>query len=298
MNEIKIYRDIPVPGRWQSFWKRFRSHKAAMAGLFFLVIIVLLALFGPIIAPHDPTQQFSDALRVPPAWSDGGVNEFLLGTDDLGRDLLSRIIYGSRLSLGLSGIVVIIAAIAGILLGAIAGLSRGVVEFTILRVMDIILAVPSLLLAIVIVAIIGPGLPNAIYAVAIVLIPHFVRIVRAAIKEEMAKDYVIAAKLDGAGPVRLFTHSIFPNILPPLIIQVSLAFSTAIIDIAALGFLGLGAQPPNPEWGTILSQSRDLIQLAPWVVTTPGLAILITVLSINLVGDGLRDALDPKENRS
>jgi dipeptide transport system permease protein len=298
MSEVRIYRDIPVPGRWQSFWRRFRTHKAAMIGLLCLTIITFMAIFAPLIAPYDPTLQFGDALRMPPSWYQDGSNDFLLGTDDLGRDLLSRIIYGSQLSLGLSAVVVILAAFFGILLGAIAGLSRGLIEFIILRVVDIILAVPSLLLAIVIVAIMGPGLPNAIYAVVIVLVPHFVRIVRAAIKEEMAKDYVTAAKLDGAGPIRLFTHSIFPNILSPLIVQISLAFSTAIIDIAALGFLGLGAQPPNPEWGTILSQSRDLIQLAPWVVTTPGLAILITVLSINLVGDGLRDALDPKENRS
>ncbi|PWK54489.1 ABC transporter permease subunit [Pleionea mediterranea] len=297
MSEVKIYKDTPIPGRWQQFWQRYRRHKGAMLGLMFLLVILMFALFSPLLAPHDPTEQFSQFLRYPPAWTEKGINEFLLGTDDLGRDLFSRIVYGSRLSLGLSAAVVLIAALFGILLGAIAGLSKGIIEFAIMRIMDIILAVPSLLLAIVIIAIIGPGLPNAIYAVAIVLIPHFVRIVRATIKEEMNKDYVIAAKLDGANGARLFTHSILPNILPPLIVQVSLAFSTAIVDIAALGFLGLGAQPPNPEWGTILSQSRDFIQLAPWTVTIPGLAILITVLSINLVGDGLRDALDPMESR-
>ncbi len=296
MIEVKIYKDIPVPGRWRQFSNRFRRHKGAMLGLFFLFIILIAALFSPIIAPYDPAEQFSDSLRLPPAWTAEGSIEFIFGTDDLGRDLFSRIIYGTRLSLGLSAVVVIIATVFGVLLGAVAGLTRGVIEFVILRLMDIILAVPSLLLAIVIIAIIGPGLPNAIYAVAIVLIPHFVRIVRATIKEEMNKDYVIAAQLDGANKARLFTHSILPNILPPLIVQISLAFSTAIIDIAALGFLGLGAQPPNPEWGTILSQSRDYIQLAPWTVTIPGVAILIAVLSINLVGDGLRDALDPKEN--
>ncbi|WP_144391385.1 ABC transporter permease subunit [Pleionea sediminis] len=295
MIEVKIYKDIPIPGRWRQFNRQFRQHKGAMLGLFFLLIILIASVFAPIIAPYDPAEQFPEFLRKPPAWTDDGNREFIFGTDDLGRDVFSRIIYGSQLSLGLSAVVVFIAAIFGILLGAIAGLSRGFIEFSILRLMDIILAVPSLLLAIVIIAIIGPGLPNAIYAVAIVLIPHFVRIVRASIKEEMNKDYVVAARLDGANKARLFTHSILPNILPPLIVQVSLAFSTAIIDIAALGFLGLGAQPPNPEWGTILSQSRDYIQLAPWTVTIPGVAILITVLSINLVGDGLRDALDPKD---
>ncbi|WMS88570.1 ABC transporter permease subunit [Pleionea litopenaei] len=296
MMEVKIYKDAPVPGRLSQFWRKFRKHKGALVGLIVLTLIVLMAIFSPLIAPFDPTEQFSDYLRYPPAWTADGVNRHLLGTDDLGRDLFSRIVYGSRLSLGLSALVVVIAAAVGIALGAIAGLTRGGIEYSILRVMDIILAIPSLLLAIVIVAIIGPGLPNAIYAVAIVLIPHFVRIVRASIREEMAKDYVLAAKLDGANSIRLFTHSILPNILPPLVVQVTLAFSTALIDIAALGFLGMGAQPPNPEWGTILSQSRAFIQLAPWTVTIPGLAILITVLSINLLGDGLRDALNPKEH--
>ncbi|NVJ50056.1 MAG: ABC transporter permease subunit [Gammaproteobacteria bacterium] len=296
MIEVKIYKDTPIPGRFSQFWKKFRKHKGAVVGLVVLTLIILMAAFSPLLAPFDPTEQFSDYLRYPPAWSNDGITRHLLGTDDLGRDLLSRVVYGSRLSLGLSALVVVIATVIGVALGALAGLARGGMEYFILRVMDVILAIPSLLLAIVIVAIIGPGLPNAIYAVAIVLIPHFVRIVRASIKEEMAKDYVVAAKLDGASPLRLFTHSIFPNILPPLIVQITLAFSTALVDIAALGFLGMGAQPPNPEWGTILSQSRAFIQLAPWTVTIPGLAILITVLSINLFGDGLRDALDPKEH--
>lgn len=295
MNEVKIYQETKVPGPWEEFGIRFKANKAAMLGFLFLLLLLFMAAFSPFIAPHDPTFQYDQLLK-PPMWSKDGVNEHILGTDDLGRDVLSRLIYGTRLSLGLSAIVVIIATLFGVILGAIAGLSRGFVEFVILRTMDIILAVPSLILAILIVAIIGPGLPNAIYAVAIILIPHFVRIVRSSIIEEMAKDYVIAAKLDGAGPIRLFIQSILPNILAPLVIQTSLAFSTAIVDIAALGFLGLGAQPPNPEWGTILSQSRDFIQIAPWTVTIPGLAILLTVLSINLMGDGLRDALDPREN--
>jgi len=157
--------------------------------------------------------------------------------------------------------------------------------------MDLLLALPSLLLAIAIVAIIGPGLPNAIYAVAIVLIPHFVLITRSAIIQELNKEYATAMRLDGAKKIRLFTHSIFPNILPHLIIQLTLAFSTAILEIAALGFLGLGAQAPTPEWGTILSESRNNIVIAPWTVTLPGLAIFFVLISINLVGDGLRDAM-------
>ncbi|MEE4244247.1 MAG: ABC transporter permease subunit [Kangiellaceae bacterium] len=298
MTEVNIYKEAPVPSRLADFWRRFKKHKGAMTGATILLLIIFLSVFSGFIAPYDPTSQFSEHLLQPPLWQELGTNEFVLGTDDLGRDLLSRIIHGSKLSLGLSTLVVLIATVFGILLGAIAGLRRGVIEFVILRLMDIILAIPSLLLAIVIVAIIGPGLPNAIYAVAIVLIPHFVRIVRASIREEMAKDYVIAARLDGASSSRLFIKSILPNILPPLVIQISLSLSTAIIDIAALGFLGLGAQPPSPEWGTILSQSRDFFQIAPWTVTVPGVAILVTVLSINLVGDGLRDAIDPRDSRS
>ncbi|MCO7225450.1 ABC transporter permease subunit [Pleionea sp. CnH1-48] len=294
MNEIKLYQETHIPGPWEEFWYQYKQHKAAMVGLVCLLIIVLLAFIGPMLIEHDPTVQFSESLLIPPAWEDGGSRMFLLGTDDLGRDMLSRVAYGSRLTLGLAVIVVFIATIVGVVLGAMAGISKGPVEFIILRLMDIFLAVPSLLLAILIVAIIGPGLLNTIYAVAIVLVPHFVRIVRAVIREELDKEYVIAAKLDGSSPTRLFLISILPNILPPLVVQITLSFSTAILDIAALGFLGLGAQAPNPEWGTILSQSRDYIQLAPWTVAAPGLAILITVLCINLVGDGLRDALDPR----
>ncbi len=297
MNEVTFYKESHIPGRLAEFWFRFQKHQTAMIGLIFLVIIAFVALFAGVLAPHDPTFQNPEALLLPPAWDTNGQVTYLLGTDDLGRDLFSRIIYGARLSLGLSLVVVLIALTLGIVIGAIAGLFRGIVEFFILRLMDIILAIPSLLLAILIVAIIGPGLPNAIYAVAIVLIPHFVRIIRASLLEEMAKDYVTAARLDGASKLRLFTHSILPNILPPIVIQTSLAFSLALVDIAALGFLGLGAQPPNPEWGTILSQSRDFIQLAPWTVTIPGIAILLTVLSINLLGDGLRDALDIKGSK-
>ena len=224
-------------------------------------------------------------------------NGAALGTDDLGRDLASRLVYGARFSMSIGLIIVVIAMLAGVLLGAMAGMRRGLVEASIMRLMDIILALPSLLLAIVIVAVLGASLLNAAIAVAIVLLPHFVRITRASIVAETSRDYVLAAQLDGAHGPRLFAITLLPNISAPLIVQSTLAFSSAILDIAALGFLGLGAQPPTPEWGTLLSSSREFIERAPWTVTLPGLAILVTVMASNLLGDGLRDALDPKLKR-
>jgi dipeptide transport system permease protein len=195
----------------------------------------------------------------------------------------------------LIGLVVVSIAVAlGTALGLMAGYFRGVLEMAILRLMDILLTLPSLLLAIVIVAILGPGMVNAMLAVAVVVLPHYVRIARAAVITETAKDYVTAAKVGGAGPLRLMLKEVLPNCMAPLIVQATLGISTAILDAAALGYLGLGAQPPLPEWGSMLADAREFVLRAWWVVTFPGLMILIAVLAFNLVGDGLRDALDPK----
>jgi dipeptide transport system permease protein len=198
----------------------------------------------------------------------------------------------------LIGIVVVtIAVVVGTALGLVAGFFRGIVEIAILRFMDILLTLPSLLLAIVIVAILGPGMINAMLAVAVVVLPHYVRVVRAAVITETAKDYVTAAKVGGAGTLRLMLREVLPNCLAPLIVQATLGISTAILDAAALGYLGLGAQPPLPEWGTMLADAREFVLRAWWVVTFPGLMILLAVLAFNLVGDGLRDVLDPKLKR-
>jgi dipeptide transport system permease protein len=278
-------------------WLGFRANRGAVLGAAAVVILALMALFADLVAPHAPNLPDSAALLRPPVWQANGSWTYPLGTDAIGRDMLSRLMYGARLSLLIGVAVVALAVVAGTLLGLAAGFFRGIPEILILRAMDILLTLPSLLLAIVIVAILGPGLMNAMLAVAIVLLPHYVRIARAAVISEVSKDYVTAAKVAGAGRLRLMFKEVLPNCTAPLIVQATLGISTAILDAAALGFLGLGAQPPLPEWGTMLADAREFVLRAWWVVTLPGLAILVTVLAFNLLGDGLRDALDPKLKR-
>ncbi len=282
----------------KEFWFYFSQNRGAVAGLVVFVLLVLTAIFAPLIAPHDPTQQFRDALLVPPFWEQGGRSEFLLGTDAVGRDMLSRLIYGAQYSLFIGIVVVAIALVGGVVIGLVAGFYGGWVDSVIMRVMDVVLAFPSLLLALVLVAILGPGLTNAMIAIAIVYQPHFARLTRAAVMSEKAREYVTAARVAGASNLRLMFKTILPNCLAPLIVQATLSFSSAVLDSAALGFLGMGAQPPASEWGTMLAEAREFILRAWWVVTFPGLAVLISVLAINLMGDGLRDALDPKLKRS
>ncbi|OYD80753.1 ABC transporter permease subunit [Azospirillum brasilense] len=279
------------------FWYHFRQNKGAMAGLAVILLIAVVALFAELVAPHDPNIQYRDAILVPPVWQEGGRWAFLLGTDDIGRDMLSRLIFGARLSMMIGLIVVTLSLAVGLALGMIAGFFGGVTDALVMRFMDILLSLPSLLLAVVVAAILGPGLVNAMLAVSIVVIPHYARLTRAAVMAETNKDYVVASRVAGAGPLRLMLVVILPNCVAPLIVQATLGFSTAILDAAALGFLGLGAQPPTPEWGTMLASSLQFLQRAPWVVTWPGVAILVTVLAFNLLGDGLRDALDPKLKR-
>lgn len=279
------------------FWRYFRQNKGALAGLFIIVALSLTAIFAGTLAPHPPAEQFRDALLRPPIWQEGGTTRFLLGTDDIGRCMLSRLIHGARVSMVVGVAVIALGLFIGVILGLLAGFFPGPVDIGIMRLMDTLLALPALLLAIVVVAILGPGLFNAMMAVSVVVLPGFARLTRAAVLTELSKDYVTAARMTGARLPRLMFITVLPNCLAPLIVQATLGFSTAILDTAALGFLGLGAQPPMPEWGTMLSDALQFIQRAWWVVTFPGLAILITVLAFNLMGDGLRDALDPKLKR-
>lgn len=286
------------PGRFQEFWYYFQENRGAVFGLWIFGLFVVVALLADWIAPYDPTVQCREHLLQPPFWQAGGSLAFPLGTDAVGRDMLSRLMYGARYSFYVGIVVVMVSAAGGIVVGLLSGFAPKWLDTILMRVMDIILAFPSLLLALVLVAILGPSLTNAMIAIAIVLQPHYVRLTRSSVLAECSKDYVTAAKVTGAKLPRLMFITVLPNCLSPIIVQAALSFSTAILDAAALGFLGMGAQPPTPEWGTMLAEAREFILRAWWVVTFPGLAILITVLAINLMGDGLRDALDPKLRRS
>jgi dipeptide transport system permease protein len=289
-------REQHPPGPLVEVWTSFAGNRGAVAGLVVIVLIALVAVFADLLAPHSPIEQYRDALLLPPAWA-GGSWRYPLGTDDIGRDILSRLIHGARLSMVIGSIVVTVSLVAGTVLGLAAAFFKGVTDIAIMRLMDVMLALPSLLLAIVIVAILGPGLFNAMIAVSVVTLPHFTRLARASAMSELTREYVASSRLAGAGSLRLMFMTVLPNCLAPSIVQATLGFSNAILDAAALGFLGLGAQPPTPEWGTMLAGSLQFIQRAWWVVSFPGLAILVTVLAFNLMGDGLRDALDPKLKR-
>ncbi len=282
----------------REFWHHFRMNRGALIAGLLLIVFAVLALGAPFFAPHSPIEQYRDMVRTPPVWLEGGSSQFLLGTDEAGRDILSRIIYGARLSFWIGGVSVFLALLPGIALGLCAAFFPAWVGTTIMRLTDILLALPSLLLAIAVVAVLGPGLANTTFAIAAVALPSYVRLTRASALSELHKEYVVASRVAGAGTLRLMFSQVLPNCAAPLIVQATLGFSTAILDAAALGFLGLGVQPPLAEWGAMLASARDYIDSAWWIVTMPGVAILVTVLAINVLGDGLRDALDPRLKRT
>ncbi len=285
-------------GAWREFWLAFRENRGAVIGLGIVAAIAFIAVFANVLAPHNPIEQYKGFTKLPPFWVKGSDPRFLLGTDAVGRDMLSRLMYGARVSLFIGLSVMLVTMVGGIAMGLAAAWYRGFLDVVVTRVMDLILAIPSLVLAILIIAIIGPSLVNTIIAITIVFIPRFVLQVRSSALAELSKDYVTAAKVAGVGPFRLMTVAVLPNCLAPVIVQAALGISDAILEAAGLGFLGLGAQPPTPEWGAMLANTRDLMQSHPWVMALPGLCILVTVLAINLTGDGLRDALDPRLRKS
>lgn len=275
-------------GPWHDAWRAFRKNKTAMLGLCIILFFVLIALFAPLIAPYSfKEQELVNRLKAPSA-------DHWFGTDDLGRDLFSRVLYGARISLWVGFSSVIGSIIVGTFLGVLAGFYGKWVDMLISRMFDILLAFPSILLAIAIVAILGPSLRNALLAIAIVNIPTYGRLVRAKVLSLKSEEYITAARVIGMTNTRILLTHILPNSLTPIIVQGTLGIATAIIEAAALGFLGLGAQPPDPEWGKMLSDSRQFIQKAPWTVIFPGMSIMLTVLGFNLMGDGLRDVLDPR----
>ncbi len=270
------------------FWKRLLKNRLAAAGGILLLGFLLLAIAAPLAAPHDPFAQNLYERLQPPSLTHP------FGTDDFGRDVLSRVIHGARISLRVGFSAVLIALIAGVPIGLVSGYWGGALDQALMRAMDLMLAFPSILLAIAIVAILGPGLENAMLAVGIVAVPQYARLVRASALAVRGQDYVQAVRALGARDFQILFFSVLPNCLTPLIVQSTLGLATAILDAAGLSFLGLGAQPPTPEWGAMLTGGRELVLRAPWVLTFPGLAIFLSVLAFNLLGDGLRDALDPR----
>lgn len=290
----------PAGGRalaLREFWANFSRNRGAVGAGIVVIVLILVALLAPLLAPHNPAEQYRDFVKIPPAWLGGGNWKFILGTDEAGRDILSRLMYGARMSFWIGFVSVVLALIPGIVLGLVAAFFQKWADTPVMRIMDVLLALPSLLLAVAVVAIIGPGLTNTMLAIAIVALPAYVRLTRASALGELQKEYVTASRVAGAGTLRLMFSQVLPNCTAPLIVQATLGFSSAILDAAALGFLGLGVQPPTAEWGAMLASARDYIDNAWWIVTMPGLSILISVLAINLLGDGLRDALDPKLKR-
>ncbi|MGF1690687.1 putrescine export ABC transporter permease SapC [Photobacterium kagoshimensis] len=291
MPSDNIYQEQKIPTQWERSRQDFRSNSLAMFGLWCLSLTLILTLSAHWLAPYLPHLQVGELL-MPPSWDQSGHVEFFFGTDDLGRDILSRLLIGSQLTFGYALLVAFASSVIGIIIGVLAGMTRGLKSSILNHILDTVLSIPSLLLAIIVVAYMGPGENNILLAIWLALIPRFIRAIYTAVHNEVEKDYIIAARLDGANNFYLLYHSILPNILTTITTEITRAISIAILDIAALGFLGLGAQAPSSEWGAMLGDSVELIYIAPWTVTLPGLAIMFSVLIVNLVGEGLRQALN------
>ncbi|HSW36666.1 MAG TPA: ABC transporter permease [Candidatus Limnocylindrales bacterium] len=294
MDKIDALSELATQKRdteWRQVLRHLKRNRLAMIGMVVLVIFLLGAIFAPLLAPHDPFQtDFGRALELPS-------RDHLLGTDWLGRDVLSRILYGSRISLAIGLISVSIGLLIGLPIGALSGYYGGKFDLLTQRFIDVLIAFPGILLAIVIVTILGVGVENVMIAVGIASVPIYTRLVRGSVLAAKEQDYITAAKSLGIGDVRIILFHILPNCLGPIIVQSTFHIATAILWAAGLGFLGLGAQPPAPEWGTMLSKGREYMRTAHHLTTYPGLAILFMVLGFNLLGDGLRDALDPRSRK-
>ena len=302
---VQLTTTRPPESLYRQATRAFFRQRSAVIGLTILIVLLIIAVFAPLIAPYDPNQvligvedvQKRSAPCIHLLGCPAAQPQHIMGTDGNNRDEWSRIVYGARVSLYVGFVTVGFAIIAGVLLGAIAGFVGGVVDNAIMRILDVLLAFPALLLAIAIVSVLGPGLINAMLAIAIVSIPAYARVMRASVLAAKQEEYVQAARVVGVSPATILFRHIMPNAISPLIVQGTLGIGTAILETAALSFLGLGAQPPTPEWGSMLSAERNQVFSAPQLVFFPGLAIMVNVLGFNLLGDGLRDALDPRLRR-
>ncbi|MBD1572969.1 ABC transporter permease subunit [Vibrio sp. S17_S38] len=285
-----IYQEEHIPSQFERFWRNYRSNSLAMFALWCFVALVIIILSAGWIAPHGPFDQTRHILQ-PLSWSHNGSVEYFLGTDNFGRDILSRLLVGTQLTFGYGLLITFIATVIGCAIGIFAGMTKGLLSSTLNHLLDTVMSIPTLLLAIIFVAFLGAGEFNILLAICLALIPRFIRSIYLAVNAEIAKDYNIAARLDGANAFHLLWSSILPNLSTVIAAEVTMAISMAILDISALGFLGLGAQDPTPEWGAMLGNAVDLIYIAPWTVTLPGLFIMFAVIVVNLMGEGIRNAL-------
>ncbi|MAD54390.1 MULTISPECIES: ABC transporter permease subunit [unclassified Idiomarina] len=291
MADIELYYQERNPSPLQLVWFAFKRRLAPMISLWLLGSLLILVILAPVITPYSANVQFVDAISLPPSWTHDGNMQFLFGTDDLGRDMLSRLLIGGRFSFGLPIVIVILASTVGIFIGAMVGADTQSKLRILGRTLDRLLTIPSFLLALVLIAILGAGLGNAIIAITLSLIPQFIYVTRNAVYQEWQKDYVTASRLNGCSNTYLMYRVILPNITPSLVMQLTVALSVAIMDIAALSFLGLGVQSPTPEWGSMLARSLDEVYLSPWSMVLPGISLFITIMAINVVGDSLRRAI-------
>lgn len=291
MPSDNVYAEKQLPSTLRSTWRLFYRDTTAMIGFYTFIALVLLCVFGRLLAPYGLDQQFLGYQLLPPSWSRYGEVSFFLGTDDLGRDLLSRLLSGAGPTVGSAMLITFFAAVCAMIIGVLAGMTRGLRSAVLNHILDTLLSIPSLLLAIIVVAFLGPKLEHALLAVFLAILPRMVRAIYTAVHDELEKDYVVAARLDGASSINILGYAVLPNIIAMMVTEFTRALSMAILDIAALGFLDLGAQLPSPEWGAMLGDSLELIYVAPWTVMLPGAAIMLSVLIINLLGDGIRRAI-------
>lgn len=295
MAKFRFFSNPTNSSPLRQLWRLFQRNHFALVSSYILLFMVLISIFGPVIAPYSPYVQQQDALLMPPSWEMDGHIQYVFGTDALGRDIFSRILTGVSYSFGLAIVAVLLALTIGFLIGTVAGFSRGVKASTLNHILDIALTMPSLLIAIVIVAILGPGIENTFWAVVLAMLPQFIHHIRTEVAELLEKDFVIAYRLDGANKVQTFWYALLPNMFENLVVFSAMAISSSVLDIVVLGFIGIGAQSPEPELGAMIADNLDVFYLSPWTVMLPGIVLFLCILSSNIVGDGLRHAL--KERR-